>query len=830
MTTPLGRLSDDELRAHGPWLVHLARGLVSESEAEDLAQDVWLELARGSGPIAHLRALAASIARRLAGHRRAAERAREERERRSARAEALPGADELQGVLDAQRVLLEELSALDELHRTPLLLHYYEGLSAAEIARRRGQPATTVRHQLERARRELRARLERRHGGERALWVALVARVPRRAGWAGGALAGGMLMTTLGKTCLAAGVLGALLVGWRVSARGHELAPAEGAPGAALESAALVESQGGAPEPLATPTDSAGTRSASALAPPAAAHARDVTALVLDEANGLPLREFVLWLWHEGDEPVFQLTTDAGGRATIEARWFEAQFHLRLQGDHESSFEYGERELGPADRPADGEPLVLTCASGPGYTLLFDAPAPPVEELRACLSAGTEPPVDPLHFVRLHRDGARVWTRFPRSLADARLGDGPWTLSVLSVDGLWRAHGPVATIIGEQREPVRLASELCGALTVELECDDAPEANDFALGVERLVEGKPPEPWHAWLHPWQSERFFGHLVPGEYEVWASSPVHETARQRVRVAAGASEVVRLALVPRAGVAALRVVITSETGTLDLAPLGAMARELATGAWKNTNYSEELHPTRLELLFEGLTDTEYEVTLDGLVTFGALDFAPGRSQIARPSQGELVFTALDAHAPPRRKGRVRVLSDAGEPLREATLLTYFDGWSRGSSDTDAEGVAHLEPLSAGVRFDLVVWADGFRPRVLRELALPFEGDELEVRLEPGWGAWIDVVAPSTEPPSAPPFHPANAAGARVLVDGEPAGVLDERGHLLLERDAAPRSIEILYPGHHVAAGALDLATGAPPRRGYGVLRVELAPDAR
>jgi len=164
----------------------------------------------------------------------------------------------------------------------------------------------------------------------------------------------------------------------------------------------------------------------------------------------------------------------------------------------------------------------------------------------------------------------------------------------------------------------------------------------------------------------------------------------------------------------------------------------------------------------------------------------------------------------------------------PLRAASVLTYFDGWQRGSGETDEEGVTHLEPISAGVRFDVVVSADGFRPRVLRELALPFERDELEVRLEPGWGAWLDVVCPDAELQAAPPFHPVHAAGARVLVDGEPAGVLDERGQLLLSCDTAPARIEVLYPGFHFASGALDATTGAPPTRGYGVLPVELAPD--
>src|SRR5262249_13409509 len=67
---------------------------------------------------------------------------------------------------------------LPEEQRTLLLLHHQEGVALAEIARRRGQPAGTVRAQITRARAELRARLDRRFGERRAVWAALALALP----------------------------------------------------------------------------------------------------------------------------------------------------------------------------------------------------------------------------------------------------------------------------------------------------------------------------------------------------------------------------------------------------------------------------------------------------------------------------------------------------------------------------------------------------------------------------------------------------------------------------------------------------------------------------
>ena len=71
-----------------------------------------------------------------------------------------------------QRALVDAVLALDEPYRSAVLLRYFEGLEPAEIARRRGVPAGTVRSHLSRGLAELRAALDRRHGGDTRTWCA----------------------------------------------------------------------------------------------------------------------------------------------------------------------------------------------------------------------------------------------------------------------------------------------------------------------------------------------------------------------------------------------------------------------------------------------------------------------------------------------------------------------------------------------------------------------------------------------------------------------------------------------------------------------------------
>jgi len=107
--------------------------------------------------------------------RRSAER-RRAREASAARPEADDtGADSASERFERHRELVGALDELAADARELLLLRYFEGQAPREIARRRGLSSEVVRKRLSRAREALRAKLDERHGGDRAAWCALVA-------------------------------------------------------------------------------------------------------------------------------------------------------------------------------------------------------------------------------------------------------------------------------------------------------------------------------------------------------------------------------------------------------------------------------------------------------------------------------------------------------------------------------------------------------------------------------------------------------------------------------------------------------------------------------
>jgi RNA polymerase sigma-70 factor (ECF subfamily) len=814
----------------------LAQRLVrGADEAEDLAQDVWVELATATGPVVHLRSFTARIARRLAARRRTSGRAREAREVRAAREERLPDPAELEEHLETQRLLFQELSALDEVHRRPLLLHFYEGLTAAEIARRSGAPETTVRSQIQRALRELRARLDRRHGGERALWVALLARLPEPDA-ATIALGGGSL-ALLGSAAAVAAIAGGL----------YFFGQDEPEPDAVLlASAPRDEGRAFAPiadAPSTAPKTTPATSIESAREPAAGAERpgsanADVPLLVRDADSGDPLAEFLLEL-ERSDGTREELTTDAEGRVTVPREWFESSFVLHARGDEEWTDAVVDRNVSPGDLPPDGEPLVVTCAVGPTYTLLFDGPAPEPGELFASLSRGTRIPFEFPDRASLHRDGARMWTRFaPNYSVRSPKGDEPWTLAVFAEDGLWRASGTVATLRGVQAEPVWLAAEACGVVAVRVESEGGPVVGECSVTAFRMMEGKPVERWTLYALAGGGQSTVGgmpqgsstgvrsvrfeHLVPGTYRVRAGSAAHEGAQRELVVTAAAVSEVALDIRRRTDLAELRVVITSETGTLPLPPIGVKAREIETNTWRQTRWLPESTYERRVVTLEGTKGAEVELTIDGFESLGTLEWSPGTTCSARPGT-EVVFTALDAGRPPVRRASVSVVSN-GAPVRDAGVTTYFGSEASFLHETDADGRVELEPIQEGASFSLVVIADGYRPRVLRELELTRDGESFEVSLTPGWGVWLDVVLEATRSTTVG----GRAVDAQVLVDGVDAGRTDELGQILLEGDAAPRTIEVVYPGYHIAYGSIDPATFAPHSHANGTYWVVLRSD--
>ena len=226
--SPLG-----DILANTVWMRRLAQRLVADAaERDEVVQAVWLQALLHAPATQNPRPWLAAVLRnvvRMGFRGDARRRAREE-----AAVVAAPPAtpEELVDRVESERDLASALLELAEPYRATLLLRYYEELSAAEIARRLGVPAATVRSRLKRGLDELRAKLEARGGGDRRRWA--LALIPTATAARGGtakaiatAIGGALIMKSAVKVTVAAVLLllfgvGAVAV-WRHRAPAGEL-------------------------------------------------------------------------------------------------------------------------------------------------------------------------------------------------------------------------------------------------------------------------------------------------------------------------------------------------------------------------------------------------------------------------------------------------------------------------------------------------------------------------------------------------------------------------------------------------------------------------------
>ena len=200
MGTPYETLDTEELLEHAEWLQRLARQLVrDDATAEDLSQETWATLARrGTVGIHDLRSFLGGTLRKLALKRVRSEGRRSHHEGAAARSESIASPEELAEKLEVQRALLEELAAMGAETRTAILHRYYEGHTAADVARSQGVPQGTVRARLKRGLDELRGRLDRRFGDRRSWCVVL-------AGFSKGSIGEGVAAGAAGQASVAIG-------------------------------------------------------------------------------------------------------------------------------------------------------------------------------------------------------------------------------------------------------------------------------------------------------------------------------------------------------------------------------------------------------------------------------------------------------------------------------------------------------------------------------------------------------------------------------------------------------------------------------------------------
>lgn len=153
------------LRRHGPMVLRLALHLLHHrQDAEDVFQTAFLTLARKAHSLRNECSVAAwlhRVAWRLALRSRAASKRRSRPLPSPLASEQHSPADEI-SLREAQEILHQELAALPERLRLPLVLCYLQGRTQDEAARRLGWSLATLKRRLDQGRKLLHARLSRR--------------------------------------------------------------------------------------------------------------------------------------------------------------------------------------------------------------------------------------------------------------------------------------------------------------------------------------------------------------------------------------------------------------------------------------------------------------------------------------------------------------------------------------------------------------------------------------------------------------------------------------------------------------------------------------------
>lgn len=203
----------DDLMSELSWLNRLASALVRDgSDADDLVQETWLVAAEHAPKDGRpLKPWLSRVALNVVRMRSRASKRRRIREADTgAFKEKTSTPEELVSRVEAQRIVVDAVLALAEPYRSTVLLHYFEELSSAEIARRSGTPEGTVRRRLKVGVDQLRARLraEELRTGRSVIAALVPAAVKQAAASAARTTLGVVLMKkAIGVVVIAVGLL-----------------------------------------------------------------------------------------------------------------------------------------------------------------------------------------------------------------------------------------------------------------------------------------------------------------------------------------------------------------------------------------------------------------------------------------------------------------------------------------------------------------------------------------------------------------------------------------------------------------------------------------------
>jgi len=152
---------------HGALVLHACREVLGNSEdANDAFQATFLILLKRAGAIRKQNSVASwlyGVARRVSLRSKSESARRRAHERKKAeRAVERERPDEVESGSDGWHELHEEIARLPDRFREPMILHYFEGLSAEAAAQRLACARGTILSRLARGRERLRGRLVQR--------------------------------------------------------------------------------------------------------------------------------------------------------------------------------------------------------------------------------------------------------------------------------------------------------------------------------------------------------------------------------------------------------------------------------------------------------------------------------------------------------------------------------------------------------------------------------------------------------------------------------------------------------------------------------------------
>jgi RNA polymerase sigma-70 factor (ECF subfamily) len=266
---PSPPLDADRLLEHAAWVRRLAGQLVRDPEvADDAAQDAFAAALKcGPREASRTKAWFAAVVRSFVRRSARSDERRSRREQGAAQAERVDSTAEIVARAQASRVVVDAVLALPEPYRTTILMRWFDDVPPARIAELRGEPVETVRTRLKRGHALLREWLS-------GLQALVVLAEPSRSAVV---VAGGFVMTTLGKVAIGAVAVAAVsTTTWTL----WSPESARGATSVAKAAAPLPAQESPVPAPAAAPA--AVTTEVAPVPTPAAANAAsrwdDVTA------------------------------------------------------------------------------------------------------------------------------------------------------------------------------------------------------------------------------------------------------------------------------------------------------------------------------------------------------------------------------------------------------------------------------------------------------------------------------------------------------------------------------------------------------------------------